>query len=131
MKEMWEFIVIHYATPPVAMHQFYTNYNEGFRAAMASVKESLHVHVDNDEELIESVVSGFEASKKKLKRGGFLRDPCSDSVCLYVTHFNIDTTATGFTLEHQAGPELQMTQKSAEKIRKLELEYNKRRFSGF
>jgi len=127
-KEMWEFILIHYATNPVDMHKFYTNYDEGFLAAMESVKEIMPIHVD-DEELIASVVSGFEAAKTKLKRGGFVRDPCSDSVCLYVTHFNIDATATGFTLDHQVGPELQMGQKWAKKIRKLELENNKRKSS--
>lgn len=125
-KEMWEFLVIHYATNPVDMHQFYTNYDEGFLAAIASVEEILPVHVD-DEEMIASIVSGFEAAKSKLKQGGFVRDPCSDSVCLYVTHFNIDATVTGFTLEHQVGPELQMEKKWAKKIAKLES--NKRKAS--
>lgn len=125
-KEMWEFMVIHYTTDPVAMKQFYTNYEEGFIEAMASVEEILPIHV-NDEEMIASIVSGFEASKTKLKHGGYVRDPCSDSVCLYVTHYNIDTTETGFDLQHQVAAELQMAKKWTKQIDKLQT--NKRKAS--
>ncbi len=104
---MWEFMVIHYATQPIDMKAFYTNYDEGFQDAIASVSDILSDRVD-DEETLASIISGFNASKAKLKTGGFIRDPCTDSVWLYVTHYKIIPTENGLSLEKQQALEKQM-----------------------
>lgn len=118
-ENLWEFIVVSESTCPIAWKTFSTDFEGTFETALEVIEEKLQTFVQ-DEETRAAVLSGFSANKAKLKNGGFLRDPCSDVVFLYVSRLSVTLKSEVVNIWEPDVDEVTMSKKDATKISDLQ-----------